>query len=315
MSDIPFIRTEDIDGFLSWSEVAEALATGHTLPKATVRDALVTHAGNSNLTRVAWVPGLGIGLKSMTVFPANPRRAEPLPTIQGICILFDGDSGSVLALIDGAMVTRWKTAGDSVLGARLLARPDSTSLLIVGAGVVGHSLVEAYSSVIPSIRRIMIWNRTAPRAKELAREMAAKGYPTDVATDLAVAIREADIVSAATLSVEPVIAGGLIGPGTHVDLIGAYTPKMREADDELMRKARVFVDARETTVHEIGELISPISRGVIAESDVLGDLYDLCNHAPGRRSRDEITLFKNGGGAHLDLMTAELIYRKYTNRQ
>jgi ornithine cyclodeaminase/alanine dehydrogenase-like protein (mu-crystallin family) len=235
-----------------------------------------------------------------------------LPNIHAVFTLFDDETGVPVALIDGSLVTRWKTAADSLLGARLLARPDSETLLIIGAGTVAASLVDAYSEGFPTLSRILIWNRTPGRAIDLAARVSSSKLPVEAVEDLAAAVVSADLISSATLSIEPVLKGEWVTPGTHVDLIGAFRPDMREADDVLMQKAELFVDSRETAIHDIGELRLPIQSGVITEQDVRADLYDLCNGAAGRTSGDAITVYKNGGGAHLDLMTAKFIFRAYS---
>ena len=309
MNRPPFITAEDVEHRLSWTAVADALAEGHRRPRADIQDLLLRRGENALLNRAAWIDGAGIALKSVSVFPANPSRQPPRPSVQGAVLLFDDLDGHLRAVIDGGLVTRWKTAGDSVLGARLLARTDSRRLLIVGAGAVAESLVAAYSEVFPSLESIRIWNRSRDKAAALAKRFAAHAVPVGVAEDLPSAVAEADIIATATLARSPVLQGEWVRPGTHVDLIGAFTPQMREADDALLRKGQVFVDARETTVGEIGELMIPIAAGVIGADDVRGDLYDLCNGAAGRREPDAITVYKNGGGAHLDLMTAGLMQR------
>lgn len=301
---VPFIDAASVAGRLSWTALAEALRAGHLGPEPEIGDTFLHRGADVLLSRSAWIDGQGIAVKSATIFPGN--AAGGLPTVQGALLLFDDMTGALRAVIDSALVTRWKTAADSVLGARLLARPEARTLLIVGAGAVGESLVDAYAATFPGLARIRIWNRNPDRAAALVAEKAAH-HPVEVAADLARAIAEADIVAAATLATEPVIRGDWVRPGTHVDLIGAFTPTMREADDALMRKARLFVDARATTIRHIGELLIPIRAGVISEADVLGDLRDLARGAPGRLSPADITVYKNGGGAHLDLMTARVI--------
>lgn len=305
------IGFEDIDHKLTWTAIADALQAGHRLDKAQVGDLLLRDAERALLNRGAWIKGLGLALKSMSVFPENNHRKPPLPSIHGAMLLFDEETGQVKAVLDGVLVTKWKTAGDSVLGARLLARPDSRRLLVVGAGTVARTLFSAYREIFPGLDSLSIWNRNRAKAEALAKEFAGQGVEIAVAGDLAEAASAADIISSATMTTEPVLRGDWIGPGTHVDLIGAYRPDMREADDDLMRKAEVFVDSRETTFEDIGELAIPLASGVISEDDVKGDLYDLCNGGGGRSGTEAVTLFKNGGGAHLDLMTASVIYEKF----
>ena len=301
MSHVQFIQASEVEHRLSWRAVSDAIREGHQYPRADIDDILFKHGEDALLNRAAWIKGAGIGIKTATIFPDN---LPDLPSIHAVFTLFDDKTGVPTAFIDGIMVTKWKTAGDSILGSRLLARKDSKNVVIVGAGAVADSLVDAYREVFPDLEKIMIWNRTAEKAEELAARKDIVAV-----TDLEKALGEADIVSSATMSRAPVIKGAWVKPGTHVDLIGAYRPDMREADDELISKGDLYVDARETTIHDIGELMIPIAKGVISEDDVKGDFYDLCTGSGGRESDEAITIFKNGGGAHLDLMTALYIQK------
>ena len=315
MGTLPFIRATEIEHLLSWAGVCDALISGHRLARADIRDILFTRDEDTMLNRAAWINGLGIGVKTATIFPGNCERDPSLPGVHTVFTLFDHDTGAPAAQIDGTMMTKWKTAADSVLGAKFLARQDSRVLLIIGAGAVARSLVEAYSEIFPGLQEILVWNRTAARARELVSCLGEKGFSVRCTNDLADAVAHADIVSAATVSTEPVLHGDWVSPGTHVDLIGAYRHDMREADDDLIKKSELFVDARETTIHDIGELSIPIDQGVICEDDIRADLYDLCNGSGGRSSEQAITVYKNGGGAHLDLMTARYIFGIHSARQ
>ncbi|MEF2549975.1 ornithine cyclodeaminase [Aurantimonas sp. A2-1-M11] len=299
----------EADHLLSWTAVTEAIRDAHRLPQAEIGDLLLSRSGRSLLNRGAWIEGLGIALKSVTVYPDNPHRDPPLPSVQGGMLLFDEDSGAPTALVDGILVTKWKTAGDSVLGARLLARPDSRRLLICGAGTVARTLIAAYGELFPGLESIALWNRSRDRAEALAAEAGAGPVPVTVASDLAEAVAAADIVSTATLAKQPFLKGEWLSPGTHVDLIGAFRPDMREADDTLLRRAELFVDSRRTTFGHIGEIQIPLDAGTIAAENVRGDLHDLCEGTAGRSGPDAITVYKNGGGAHLDLMVGALIRR------
>lgn len=296
---VPYITAADVEGRLDWLAMTAALAAGHRRALAGIDDSFLRRGVDTLLSRSAWVEGLGVAVKSVTVMPDNPASGRP--AVQGALVLFDDRTGAVEAVIDSALVTYWKTAADSLLGARLLARPDSRRLLILGAGALAESLVAAYRAGFPGIQ-IAIWNRTEARARDLAARCGA-----EVATDLAAAVGVADIVATATMSPDPVLSGAWLRDGQHVDLIGAYRADMREADDLALTRSRIFVDSRETTLGHIGELRDPIARGVIAPGDVAGDLYEVVAGTAGRRSSAEITLFKNGGGAHLDLMTARAI--------
>ena len=241
---------------------------------------------------------MGLAVKCATVFPSNLAKGKPM--IGGAVNLFSAEDGGLEAILDFHLVTKWKTAGDSLLAARRLARPDSKRIMIVGAGTVGHSLRQAYGAAFP-MAEFTVWNRSRAGA-----ERFVETFPdVAIADDLEEAVAQADIVTSATMSTEPLIKGEWFRPGQHIDLIGAYRPDMREVDDGAMRRARIFVDSRDTTVEHIGELKIPIAEGVISAQDVVADFYDPAHFR--RQSETEITLFKNGGGAHLDLMVCRYI--------
>jgi ornithine cyclodeaminase/alanine dehydrogenase-like protein (mu-crystallin family) len=294
---------------LTWPALVDALDAGHRLGRGQTHDLLLEEGGNILLSRTAWKAGYGIGIKTVTGFFGNPARTPPRPSVQGVFVLFDHDDGRPLAVIDGAAITAWKTAADSALGSRYLSRPDARCLLMVGAGALAKPLIQAHLSVRPRLEKVLVWNRTPSRAQALAAELHAADVAAEVAADLAAAVGAADIVIAATRTEEPLIQGVWLQQGAHLDLVGAFTASMREADDTALRRGRIFVDARETTIDHIGELKVPIERGVIGKDDVLADLYDLAGGFAWRGSPDDITIYKNGGGAHLDLMTAIAIYR------
>lgn len=299
------VTHETVAGRLGWDQVIEGLREGHHLPRAKITDQFLSRDQDTLLSRAAWIDGLGFGVKSVSVMGAN--AATGLPTVQGAMLVFEDGTGRLEAVIDSDLVTKWKTAADSALGAKLLARADSQGYLIVGAGVVAQNLAYAFHETFPGLKSIEIWNRTHSKAAVLAEKLAADGLSVIAVEDLQAACERADIISTATLSKVPVLNGDWIQPGAHVDLIGAFKKDMREADNALLQKGRLFVDSFDTTVDHIGELMIPLSAGVIAREDVLADLYDLVAGDEGRRSADEITVFKNGGGAHLDLMTAKRI--------
>lgn len=249
-----------------------------------------------------------MGVKIVSVVPGNAAR--DVPSVVGAYLLLSGVTGAPLAILDGTRLTLWRTAAASALAATHLARPDASRLVVVGAGALARHLAEAHASARP-IRDIKIWNRSGDKAAAMAAELAAKGYAATATDDLAAAVREADIVTAATMSKTPIIEGAWLKPGAHVDLVGGFTPEMREADDTAVRRARVFVDTRAGALKEAGDVVDPIRRGVIAEGDIAGDLFGLCRGAePGRGSADEITLFKSVGTALEDLAAARLVWTK-----
>jgi ornithine cyclodeaminase len=296
---VPIIGPE-AEAHLDWLALCGAIEAGHALPRAEIGDTLLYRGADTLLSRAAWIDGLGQLVKTATIFPGNTARGQP--SINGSAALYSDADGTLAAILDFHLLTKWKTAGDSLCAALRLARPDPETILIVGAGTVGRSLREAYGAGFPGAR-FLVWNRTRAGAEALAGE-----WPdTEVADDLPAAVAQADIVTCATMATAPVLRGDWLRPGQHVDLIGAYRPDMRETDDTALARARVFVDSRETTLGHIGELKIPLGAGVIGEGDVVADYYDLPAGRFARGSQDEITLFKNGGGAHLDLMVARYI--------
>ena len=290
---------------LSWAGLLAAFEAGHQLPRAEIDDMFLRRGKDTILNRAAWIDGLGSLVKVATIYPDN--GALGLPSIHGAVNLFNDKTGELDALVDFHLVTKWKTAGDSLLAASKLARKDSRDILLVGAGTVARSMVDAYSSIFPEAR-FQVWNRSPAAAEAMA---SVRVTPV---TDLKAAVKAADIICTATMSLSPLIQGEWLRPGQHIDLIGAYRADMREADDEVLRRASIFVDSRATTIHHIGELKDPIARGVISEGDVKADFYDIAAGVFRRQSDDEITLSKNGGGAHLDLMTASYIAQAWCGR-
>lgn len=287
---------------LDWLGLTAALAKGHQLPKAQVQDVFLYRGDDTLLNRSAWIDGLGLAVKCATVFPGNKAVGKPM--IGGAVSLFADDDGRLEAILDFHLVTKWKTAGDSLLAATRLARKDSQNILIVGAGTVGHSLRAAYGAAFPEAK-FTVWNRSPAGARAFVAD-----YPdVAIADDLEAAVRAADIVTSATMSTAPLIRGDWLQPGQHIDLIGAYRPDMREADDAAILKSRVFVDNLHTTADHIGELKTPIADGVIGRDHIVADYYALDQFQRG--SDAEITLFKNGGGAHLDLMTCRYILSRF----
>ncbi|MCZ8154326.1 MAG: ornithine cyclodeaminase [Rhodobacteraceae bacterium] len=283
---------------LSWEGLLAAFEAGHRLPKPDIKDLFVYRGGDTILDRATWIDGLGALVKVATVVPGNVARGKP--TVNGAVTLFDDVTGELTGLVDFHLVTKWKTAGDSLLAARRLARKEARRFLLVGAGKVAQSMTEAYRSVFPEAE-FTVWSRSRASAE-------AMGLP--VADDLEAAVKAADVICTATMATAPLIKGDWLQPGQHLDLIGAYKPNMREVDDAAMARARVFVDARATTLHHIGELMDPLKSGAITEADIVADYYD-DPAIYARRSEDEITIAKNGGGAHLDLMTAAYILKAW----
>ncbi|MCR4267357.1 ornithine cyclodeaminase family protein [Nitratireductor sp. ZSWI3] len=253
-----------------------------------------------------------IGVKIATVSPDN--NAIGKPAVMAVYLLMDGKTGEPLALIDGQRLTVWRTACASGLAASYLAREDASRLLVVGAGALSPLLAHTHAAVRP-IREVRIWNRSPENAQKVADQLRAEGMDAAVATDLDAAVGAADIVSCATLSTVPLVRGAALKPGTHVDLIGAFTPTMRESDDEAVARASVFVDTRAGAVKEAGDIVQALRSGALKEEDIRADLYELARgEKPGRVSDDEITLFKSVGAAIEDLAAGIAIYERHGAR-
>ena len=248
-----------------------------------------------------------MGVKIVTVSPDN--NAIGKPAVMGVYLLLDGRTGEPLALIDGQRLTTWRTACASALAASWLARKDASKLLVIGAGALAPFLARAHSAVRP-IDDIRIWNRTRANAETVAEKLKADGLNVAVADDLDEAVGWADIVSSATISDKPLVKGAHLRPGTHVDLVGAFTPALRESDDEAVRKARVYVDTRAGATKEAGDIVQAIASGALAADGIVADLFELARgEKQGRRSNDEITLFKSVGAALEDLAAGIAVYR------
>ena len=260
----------------------------HTIPVAGEADATL-------LLMPAWRDGHFVGVKVVTVFPGNAARG--LAAISASYLLFDGATGVLQALLDGGELTARRTAAASALASRYLSRPDSTRLLMVGTGTMAPHLVRAHACARP-LRHVAVWGRNPEKAKSLAAALDGPDFKAIHAVDLEAALGEADIISCATLATEPLVAGAWLKPGQHLDLVGAFTPRMAEADDAALARARVYVDTRDGALVESGELVGAIERGVFGENDIQGDLFDLTRGTVrGRAEADEITLFKSVGTA------------------
>jgi ornithine cyclodeaminase len=248
-----------------------------------------------------------LGCKIVTIFPDNAAAGQP--SLHGHYLLMSGATGAPLALMDAQALTAWRTAAASALAASYLARADAEHLVMIGAGALAPHLVRAHTAVRP-IRRVTLWNRTHGRAVALAFGLTVTGIEATIADDLETAVREADIVCCATLATEPIVRGAWLKPGAHVDLVGGFTPKMREADNDAIKRARVYVDTRAGAGREAGDIAIPLRRGILTKKAIRGDLFELCRgKAKGRTSDQQITLFKSVGCAIEDLAAAMLVWR------
>ncbi|OHV79239.1 ornithine cyclodeaminase family protein [Ensifer sp. LCM 4579] len=296
---------------LPWDGLVKALgdmfAKGCVMPVRHHHEVEVPGEADATLLLMpAWQPGAYVGVKMVSVFPGNQTRG--LPAIHGSYLLSSGKTGELLAIVDGGELTARRTAAASALAARYLAREDASRLLVVGTGRLSTNLIEAHASVRP-IRHVTIWGRDPNKAEATAKELDLEGVEVSVASDLEAAAREADIISCATLSTEPLIRGGWLKPGAHLDLVGAFKPSMRESDDEAVSHASIFVDTREGALGEGGDIVQPLRAGVITEDAIRADLFELTRGSHrGRTASGEITLFKSVGAALEDLAGAVLAF-------
>ena len=296
--DFPTLVSALADAFRA--DLSVPLRHHHTLNMAGEPDATL-------LLMPAWQTGAFVGTKIVSIFPGNAGRN--LPAVMGTYYLASGRTGEPLALIDGTRLTLWRTAAGSALAAGYLARSDSERLLMVGTGRLAPYLVRAHASVRP-LREVRIWGRDASRARALAASLVSAEFACTGTTDLEGAVAWADTISCATLSSQPLVHGRWLQPGQHLDLVGAFTPAMRESDDEAVRRSSIYVDTRSGALHEAGDIVQPLQDGVIAECDIRGDLFDLCRgKVGGRDDEHQITLFKSAGTAVEDLAAATLAYR------
>ncbi len=310
---VQFVSAETVHRLLDYPVAVEGLIKAHLEDFDEAHDYQLNHPVNADTTNVllalpAWQWGKAVGIKIVTVFPENAYTGTGLPTVQGIYALFDGKIGKLVSLIDGTALTLRKTASDSAAGARFLARHDASRMLMVGAGAMAPHLVMAHRAIRPTISHVMIWNRTEARAQRLAADLSCNDCRVEAVADLEAAARTADIVSCATMATVPLIRGEWLKNGAHLDLIGGYQPHMRESDDECVRRARVYVDSRRFALDRVGDICQPLHDGIIDAGDIAGDLFDLARGiCTGRRNDEEITLYKNAGGGHLDLWTARVL--------
>ncbi|MBV7435390.1 ornithine cyclodeaminase family protein [Cardiobacteriaceae bacterium TAE3-ERU3] len=284
------------------TDIEAPLRHVHTMPNKDEHDPML-------LLKPAWAKdGEFGGTKLLTFTPDNGQRN--LPAIDGAYVLFSREDGRLLALMDAKPMTAKRTAAASALAADYLARKDAKVHLVIGSGAVGSELPHAHRAV-RDIERTLIWSRDEQGAKKLVEKLNQQGLKAEHCADLEAGVREADIISSATPSSEPLIFGKWLQPGQHVDLIGSFREDMREADNEAVSRAEVFIDC-DAAPEESGDLIQPIKSGVLKEDDIRGDLVALCAGKAKRESNDAITLFKSVGTALEDLAAAEVVYKHYS---
>jgi ornithine cyclodeaminase/alanine dehydrogenase-like protein (mu-crystallin family) len=307
------VTADDINRVLRYDALIDALAEAFgsdiTAPDKIAHFILQPSGGEAKVMLMPAWSNSGerfIGCKLVNLFPDNAKRNKP--AVLGSYVLMSGDTGETLAVMEGAALTAWRTACASALAARYLARDDASHLVMIGAGALAPHLIRAHRAVRP-ITRVTLWNRTRSHAISAAFALSAAGIEPAIADNLEEAVRDADIVSCATLSPMPLVKGAWLKKGAHVDLVGAFSLKTREADDTAIRRARVYVDSRATAPKGSGDIAIPLKKKVLALKDIQGDLFELCRGKKnGRKRQDEITLFKSTGLALEDLAAAMLVW-------
>jgi alanine dehydrogenase len=305
--NLPFLTGADIHRVLDFRALTDALAEAFRVgAEAPVRHVhTVNSAGDGKLLLMpAWRTDEAVGIKIVTVFPGNRRHG--VPTVGALYVLLDGATGHPVALLDGEAITLRRTGAASALAARYLARSDAKILLVVGTGALAPFMARAHAAT-HAYQRVLVWGRDPARAADVAASLVADGLPAEPVKDLDHGMAAADVVTCATTATAPVILGEQLRPGMHLDLVGAFTPQMREVDDRCIARSLVFVDTIAGALKEAGDLVQPIAAGVFSREKVQAELADLVTgrHA-GRTSPDSITLFKSVGTALEDLAAARL---------
>lgn len=324
MAALPvFIPAESFPSILSHETLINHFRTN--LPKhsstitSPVRQNYTVSSPSSLLLMPSWSSSSSLpymGVKLVTYFPHN--SSQNLPGIHGSYTLFSSTTGQTLATMDGTVLTLYRTSSVSGLGSKILARDDSQVLIMVGSGALAPHLIKSHLAAKPSLRRVIIWNRTPQRAQELAETLSKDPQHKEISFDshdsLDQIIPLGDIISCATNSTVPLVKGEFLKPGTHLDLVGSFSHEMKECDDNAIQRGSVFVD-NDTAMIEAGELAGAFERGVIKREDICGNLVELIKgDKEGRKSSTDITVFKSVGSGTVDLLTAQLVHETYLSQ-
>lgn len=306
-----FFGPDDVAEALPWpaliSSIEEILLDEQAEAPARTVHTVPTGNGGADaalLMKAGWILGDVIAVKVVTVFPDN--GALGLPTINAGVLLFDATNGVMIGACDGNELTTRRTAAASAVAAKRLARADARRLLVIGTGALAPMTAQAHAAV-RQFDQIEVWGRNPEKAGGVVAELDGLGLPATVSTDLDASVSAADVISAVTGATAPLIKGALLRDGTHVDLIGSFTPEMRESDDDVVRRATVFVDTRTDGILA-GDLAQPLASGLLSVDDIAGDLKDLVAGTARRSTADEITMFKSAGIALEDVAAAKLVF-------
>ncbi len=315
-----FIDDHFMDDHTSYKDLVEALRLAFSSKKIVYpmrhhHDFKGTSAGSTNtlLLMPAWETDKDLGIKLITVNPDNQK--VKLPTIQGTYLFMEARTGNLKALLDAKTLTLKRTAATSALASSILSRTDASILLILGTGALAPHLIEAHATVRP-LQKVLVWGRDFQKAQDICKKLSGKSHEINAVKDYQSVISSSDIISTATLSQQALLLGDQLCAGQHIDLVGSYKPDMREADNQTMQRAAVYVDSREAGFKESGDLLIPLQEKAIKESDVKADLFQLCaGSKTGRKNTEQITLFKSVGLALEDLVAANYFYKQFTSKQ
>mgnify|MGYP005991038499 CR=1 FL=1 len=295
----------ELKNHFSSDEIIVPMRHHHDFPNPEV------NADSTLLLMPAWNPSKNAGVKIVTVSPENGQF--DMPSIQGTYIYFDAIKGSIKAILEAKSMTVKRTAAASALASSYLSRKDASSMLMIGTGALSTNLIKAHASVRP-IKEVFLWGRNFEKATAIANELQNERFSVTSIKTIEEKIAEVDIISCATLSKTPLVLGKHLKEGQHIDLVGAYKKDMREADDETISKASIFLDTFQGGLKESGDIVIPIKNGILTESNIKADLFQLCTkQKTGRATENEITVFKSVGHALEDLAAANYYYNKYSN--
>lgn len=316
MNTIPFISDVFIAQNCNFTKLIEALRNGFS--NTEIKVPMRHHHDFPNpqekvdstlLLMPAFHPGTDLGVKIVTVSPNNGEHN--MPAIQGVYIYLDAQKGNIKAILDAKVLTASRTAAASALASSYLSRPDSSRMLMIGTGALASNLIRAHASVRP-ITKVYVWGRNFEKSKAVCEELKNSSFSCEWVDSIESVIDKVDIISCATLSKTPLVFGKWLQAGQHLDLVGAYKKDMREADDEAISKASVFIDTYQGGLRESGDIVIPLQNNIINKEDIKADLFELCsNTKEGRTSDKEITFYKSVGHALEDLVAASYFYQEY----
>ena len=318
LTNLKYFDKRDIEEALSYPELIEKLRDAfqkdYQVPERLhyPYDSGQGKEMSTLLLMPSWKNEHFVGLKILTISPYNSEKN--LATIQGIYLLMDAKDGQILAQFDAKSLTNLRTAAASALASSYLSKKHSRSMLMIGTGALAPALIKAHCAV-RHIEKVWVWGRNYDKARQIAKGLSMRGVEIAPVKRIEDHVSEVDIISTATSSENPLVFGKLLRPGQHLDLVGAYKPTWREADDEAIINSSVYVDTRTGTLKESGELLIPMEKGMISSNHIKAELFDLCkqNHQ-GRTSDEEKTVFISVGCALEDLAAAEHVWAKNIDR-